>query len=140
MRKRHLLAGTALASFLAVTSSPLIAQTALPGYAASVSGATSTTSTAAATIVAFGAGWNSTYGIHVNAIQCGRSDAGTSAIKVTFNDTASTVMVLPNSGGGGSVSEVFMSPLQVAADTGFTMSISANTSTVYCSAQGFVAN
>jgi hypothetical protein len=138
--KRHLLAGTALASFLVCTSSHLIAQTALPGYAASVSGATSTTSTAAATIIAFGAGWNTTYGIHVNGIQCGRTDAGTSAIRITFNDSASTVMVLPNSGGGSASIDFFTSPLQVAADTNFTMTLSANTTTVYCSAQGFVAN
>jgi hypothetical protein len=138
--RKHLLAGTALASFLVCTSSNLIAQTALPGYAASVSGAASTTSTTAANIIAFGAGWNTTYGIHINGIQCARTDTGTSAIKVTFNDTASTVMVLPNSGGGGGNAMVFVSPLQVAADTAFTMTISTNTSTVYCSAQGFVAN
>jgi hypothetical protein len=34
----------------------------------------------------------------------------------------------------------FESPLQVAADTNLTMTISTNTTTVYCSAQGFVAN
>jgi hypothetical protein len=48
--------------------------------------------------------------------------------------------VVPNSGGGGWVTATFESPLQVAADTNLTMTISTNTMTVYCSAQGFVSN
>jgi hypothetical protein len=139
--RRHLLTATALASFAVVTNSPYLeAQTALPGYAASVAGATSTTSTTAAAIISFGAGWNTTYQLHINAIQCGRTDAGGSAIRVTFNDLASTVMVIPGSTGGGQNAMLFASPLQVAANTNFTMSLSTNTTTVYCSAQGFVAN
>jgi hypothetical protein len=141
MRKRHLLAATAIVGFAAViTSDHLAAQTAGPGYAASITGAASTTSTAADAIITFGGGWNTSYKIYVRSIQCGRTDAGTSAIKVTFNDTASTVLVLPNSGGGSWVTATFPSPLQVAADTNLTMTISTNTTTVYCSAQGFVAN
>jgi hypothetical protein len=139
--KRNLLAATALAGFVAfVGGDNLAAQTAGPGYAASVTGAASTTSTAADAIITFGAGWNTAYKIYVRSVQCGRNDAGTTAIKVTLNDSASTVLVLPNSGGGGWVTATFESPLQVAADTNLTMTISTNTTTVYCSAQGFVSN
>jgi hypothetical protein len=139
--RRHLLAATALASFVAfVGGDNLAAQTAGPGYAASVTGAASTTSTAADAIITFGAGWNTAYHIYVSGLQCGRTDAGTSAIKVTRNDTASTVLFLPNSGGGGYVTANFPHPLQVAADTNLTMTLSAKTTTVYCSAQGFVSN
>jgi hypothetical protein len=139
--RKHLLLATAIAGFAAaITSDHLAAQTAGPGYAASVTGATNTTSTTAAAIIQFGAGWNTSYKIYVRSVQCGRNDSGTSAIKVTLNDSASTVLVLPNSGGGGMVAVSFESPLQVAADTNLTMTISTNTTTVYCSAQGFVAN
>jgi hypothetical protein len=139
--KRHLLVATALASFVAfVGEDNLAAQTAGPGYAASVTGAANTTSTAADAIITFGGGWNTAYHIYVSGLQCGRTDAGTSAIKVTLNDSASTVLVLPNSGGGSWVTASFPHPLQVAADTNLTMTISTNTTTVYCSAQGFVAN
>jgi hypothetical protein len=101
VKRKHLLLATAIAGFAAViTSDHLAAQTAGPGYAASITGAASTTSTAADAIITFGGGWNTSYKTYVRSIQCGRTDAGTSAIKVTFNDTASTVLVLPNSGGG----------------------------------------
>jgi len=140
--KRHLplLVGTALASFAVSTDTHLSAQTALPGYAASVAGATSTTTTTAASIISFGAGWNTAYQLHINAIQCGRNDAGTSAVKITFNDYAGTVMVQPNSGHGGSAYADFPSLLQLPPDSNLTMTVSAATTTVFCSAQGFVAN
>lgn len=139
--KRSLLTATALASFAVSTCTNLAAQTALPGYAASVMGAASiSTSTAPVTIIAFGAGWNTAYQLHINGVQCGRNDTGTSAIKVTFNDIASTVMVLPNSGHGGQAVADFPSPLQLNPNTALTGQISASVSTVYCSAQGFVAN
>jgi hypothetical protein len=141
VKRKHLLLATAIAGFAAViTSDHLAAQVAGPGYAASVTGAASTTSTAADAIITFGGGWNASYKIYVRSVQCGRNDAGTTAIKVTLNDTASTVLVVPNSGGGGWVTTTFESPLQVAADTNLTMTISTNTTTVYCSAQGFVSN
>ena len=137
--RRHLLAATAIASFAVCTSSNLIAQTALPGYAASVLGAGSTTTNTAFNIITFNSGWNANYHIYVNAVQCGRTDAGTSAITVTFNDTASTVMVVPASHGGY---VTFNSPstLDVAANTNFTGTASSGVTTLYCSAQGFVAN
>jgi hypothetical protein len=139
--RKHLLLATAIAGFAAViTSDHLAAQTPGPGYAASVTGAANTTSMTAAAIINFGAGWNTAYHIYVTGLQCGRTDAGTSAIRVTLNDTASTVLVLPNSGGGGYVTANFPHPHQVAADTNLTMTISTNTTTVYCSAQGFLAN
>jgi hypothetical protein len=140
-RPVRLLTATALASFVAALGAQhLSAQVPGPGYAASITGAASTTTSTAFNIIQFGAGWNTAYRIYITGVQCGRTDAGTSAIKVTFNDTGSTVIVLPNSGGGGMVSVHYESPLQVAADTNLTGTASANTTTVYCSAQGFVAN
>ena len=91
-------------------------------------------------IITFSSSWNTSYGIHVTSLQCGRTDAGTSAVKITFNDSASTVLVLPNSGGGSEVTAVFPSPLVVAANTNFTGTVSANTNAVYCNVQGFVSN
>jgi hypothetical protein len=139
--RKHLLAGTAVALlFTAVTAAQ--GQVGLPGYAASVSGAASTTTSTAFNIIQFGAGWNSTYRLYVTDVHCGRTDAGTSAIRVAFNDTASTVLVVPanSSAGGGFASIDTPSTLVVAADTNFTGTVSANTTTVFCSAQGFVGN
>jgi hypothetical protein len=37
--------------------------------------------------------------IYVTAVRCGRTDAGTTAMYVTFNDDGSTTMMLPNADG-----------------------------------------
>jgi len=140
MRKRLLLT-TALAGFAAVIAgSNLSAQTAGPGYAATVTGSASTTTTTAFNIVTFNSGWNAAYKIYVTGIECGRTDTSATSIKVAFNDSASTTIVVPGAAGGGMVSIRFDSPLVVAADTALTGTVSAATSTVICSAQGFVAN
>jgi hypothetical protein len=87
--KRPFLAATAIAGFVAfVGGDNLAAQTPGPGYAASVTGAANTTSTAADAIITFAGGWNPAYRIYVKGVQCGRTDAGTSAIHVTLNDSA----------------------------------------------------
>jgi hypothetical protein len=103
-----------------------------------VSGSGSGTDTAAHTIIAAPSvtGWR----FYINSAQCGRTDAGTSASRVTFNDDASTVVVLPNAGNGGGSNVVFSVPLTVPRTTAFTMTSSASISTVYCNAQGFLAN
>jgi hypothetical protein len=99
-----------------------------------VRGSATATNTSATTIIAASGSGVKTY---ITDIECGRSDAGTSAIIVTLNDSASTVLVLPNNGGGGGNSKTFNVPLVTAANTAFTFTSGTSTSTVYCSAQGF---
>ena len=78
--------------------------------------------------------------IYVKSVECGRSDAGITASYVTFNDDGATVMVLPNTGGGGGSNMTFPSPLTVPTATAFKFTSSARISTVYCSAQGFTGD
>jgi hypothetical protein len=82
-----------------------------------ISGSASATGTSQTTIIAAPSGTRVNY---ITAVQCGRTDTGTSAIFVTFNDDASTVMVLPNSGGGGGSNMTFPNPLMVAGAFKFT--------------------
>jgi hypothetical protein len=84
-----------------------------------VSGSASATGTSQTTIIAAPSGTRVNY---ITAAQCGRSDAGTTAIYVTLNDNALTVIVLPNSGGGNNI--VFTSPLTVPAATALTFAAS----------------
>jgi hypothetical protein len=128
------LAGLIVLSWFAL-SAPARAQQPPPSNL--VSGEASATGTAATRIIAAP---TNTRRLYICSAACGRNDAGTTAIFVTFNDTSSTVMVLPNSGGGGGNSVVFASPLTVATATAFTFTSSANTTTVYCNAQGFTCN
>lgn len=72
---------------------------------------------------------------YIVAAQCFRSDTGTSPMYVTLNDSASTVIGLPNGGAGNN--PVYSIPLVTAANTQLTFTESANTSTVYCNAQGY---
>jgi hypothetical protein len=95
--------------------------------------ASSTGTTATTLLAAAGSGIKN----YVTDIECGRTDTGTSAIYVTFSDSASTIFVLPDSGGGGGNDKSFNVPLATAANTAFTFTSSAATSTVYCSAQGY---
>jgi hypothetical protein len=98
-------------------------------------GTVSATTTAAATIANSS---NTTLKSYMTGLQCSRGDAGTTAITVTLNDTASTVFVLPNSGGGGGYTATFQTPLVTSAvNTSFTFTEGAATATVYCNAQGF---
>ena len=95
--------------------------------------ASSTSNTAVTLISAQGVGVKT----YITDVECGRTDAGTTAIYVTLSDTASTILVLPNSGGGGGNSKTFNVPLATPANTAFQFISSASTSTVYCSVQGF---
>ena len=76
---------------------------------------------------------------HITGVQCARDDAGTTAIHVTLNDSASTPIILPNNGGGGGNNPVFTTPLVVAVNTALKFQASASITTVYCSAQGYDA-
>ncbi|MFY9836228.1 MAG: hypothetical protein WAK55_07110 [Xanthobacteraceae bacterium] len=138
--KKHLLATASIAVTLsALGVDRLPAQ--IPNRLSSVvSGSGSTTTSTAFNIISFGAGWNTSYRLYITGVQCGRTDTGTGSLKITFNDAATTVIVLPGTSGGAQQNVHFGTPLQVAADTNFTGTTSANTTTVYCSAQGLVNN
>jgi hypothetical protein len=99
-----------------------------------VRGAASATGTGATTIIAAQGASVKTY---ITDLECGRSDAGTSAIIVTFSDAASTVLVIPNSGGGGGNNKTFNVPLVTAANTAFTFTAGSGVTTLYCDAQGY---
>jgi hypothetical protein len=108
-----------------------------PPYAAPANmvrgSASSTVNTAVALIAAGGVGVKT----YITGLECYRSDAGTAAVTVTFSDANSMVMVLPNSGGGGGSNVSLNVPLVTAANTAFTFTVSAATTTVYCNAQGY---
>jgi hypothetical protein len=102
-----------------------------------VSGSASAMGTGATTIIAAPSGPRRLY---ISSVACGRTDAGTSAISVTFNDDVSTVMVLMNTGGGTSTNMVFPFPLTVPAATAFKFTASGSVSAVFCSAAGFTGD
>ena len=101
-----------------------------------VRGSASTTGTGATTIIA--ASGSASLKTYVTDIECGRTDAGTTAITATFNDVggtgSGTVLIIP-AGGGNNKS--FHVPLVTAANTAFTFTASSGVTTLYCSAQGF---
>jgi len=74
---------------------------------------------------------------YIPDVQCGRTDAGTTAITVIFNDTATSVLILPNNGGGGGNNQHFSVPLVTAANATFTFAPSVAIATVVCNAQGY---
>jgi hypothetical protein len=98
MRNR-LLTATALALPL-FCAGELPAQTPGPGYAASISGSGSGSTTAAFNVIVFNSGWPTDYSLRIKSVQCGRTDAGTGSLKITLNDTASSVLIIPGSAGG----------------------------------------
>lgn len=106
-----------------------------PSLAFAAQWSNSTTGSAATTLAAAPAAgrW------YIQGVQCGRDDAGTAAIDVTLDDTASTLLVLPNSGGGGGNNQSYNPPLAVAPLTAFTFTPSAGVTTTRCNAQGYNA-
>lgn len=75
--------------------------------------------------------------IYITDLCLTRSDAGTTAISATLNDSATTILDLPNSGGGGGVCKAYNVPLQVAANTAFQVTMSSATTSVHISASGY---
>lgn len=106
-----------------------------PGQATNaLRGSGNTTGTGATTIIpAQGSGVK----IYVTGIQAGRTDAGTVPIIFTLNDSASTVVVIPDSGSGGGNNMTFNPPLVVAANTALTFTPGSGVTTAYCNAQGY---
>lgn len=99
-----------------------------------VRGAGSGSSTSAITMLdAQGSGVK----IYATDLTITRNDAGTSAISVTLNDTASTVIDIPNNGGGGGFSHTYNVPLAFAANTAATCTASSGVTTLHCSLAGF---
>lgn len=107
----------------------------LPEMHQCLSGAASATDTSTMTVIAA----PDTGRLCVTSLQLGRNDAGTTAITVTLNDAKATVLVVPNSGGGGSVPVVFDTPLILPAKTALTAKASSGVTTLFVSAQGFLA-
>lgn len=96
-----------------------------------VRGTATSTDTSAHTIIASAGGSLKNY---ITAVQCGRTDAGSSALTITFNDSASTVVILP---AGGATNITFPTPLATAAATAFQFTFGTGVTTGYCSAQGY---
>ena len=104
-----------------------------------VSGAANTTAGSATTLIQLAA---VTYKIYVTGLQCFRTDAGTSEIYVTLNDTATSVFGIPPvTSGGGFIFTNMASPLvvtaAVASKTTLQFTVSTGTTTVFCNAQGY---
>lgn len=115
-----------------VAGSPVIAGHAAP--ASMVRGAASTTGTGATTVIASqGVGVK----IYVTSLQVTRSDAGSTAITVSLNDTSTSVFAIPNAGNGGGAVFVFPVPLVVAANTALQFTAGTGVTTLYCCAQGY---
>lgn len=96
-----------------------------------VRGTTTSTDTSAHTIIASAGGSLKNY---ITGLQCGRTDAGATAIVLTLSDAASTVVILPS---GGATNIMFPVPLATAAATAFQVTSGTSVSTLYCSAQGY---
>lgn len=103
-----------------------------------VSGSGNSTGTGATTIIA--APSITGYRYYITAVQCGRTDAGTSAIRATFNDDGATTLVIPDAGNGGGTNVAFVTPLTVPRTTAFTFAASTGVTTLYCNAQGYQDN
>lgn len=96
-----------------------------------VRGTVTSTDTSAHSIIASAGGSLKNY---ITGLQCGRSDAGATAIVLTLSDAAATVVVLPS---GGATNIQFAIPLATAAATAFSVTSGTSVSTLYCSAQGY---
>jgi len=96
-----------------------------------VRGTATSTDTSAHTIIASAGGSLKNY---ITGLQCGRTDAGATAIVLTLSDAASTVIILPS---GGATNIQFAIPLATAAATAFQFTSGTGVSTAYCSAQGY---
>jgi hypothetical protein len=97
---------------------------------------TITASTAATTCTGMGA-QGSGVKIYVTDLCITRNDAGTSAVSMTLNDTATTIVDLPNNGGGGGFCKTYNVPLVIAANTAFQVTSGTSISSEHVSATGF---
>jgi hypothetical protein len=108
-------------------------------YFPPVAGSATTTGTTAVTIIPAYPDTNRR--LVITSLQCGRTDAGTTAITLTFNDLNNSVIVLPP--GAGASQNMNFHPdagLRLPLNTGLTMTSSAAINAVFCNAQGYVGN
>jgi hypothetical protein len=110
----------------------------LPFARAYVDGGGSATTTGSFTILAA----SGTGGVkeYLTGLQCGRSDAGTTAITVAVSDgTKTRTFVVPGTGGGSGNNPSLVTPIAFAANTAVTAAFSTGVTTGYCNAEGFYA-
>lgn len=106
----------------------------LPEIHRVVNGATSTTTSTAATLIAA----PDIGKLCITSLQLGRTDTGVAPITVTLNDTVSSVFVLPASSASGvGANFVFDTPLVWAPLTKATLTPSSAVTTLFAAAQGF---
>ena len=98
-------------------------------------GAVTLSGTSAGTILA--ASGSASLKEYVTDLTCTRNDAGTTAVSITLNDTATTVIDLPNNGGGGGYAHTFNVPLAFAANVAATATSGTSITSIHCSATGF---
>lgn len=109
----------------------------LPSYSQLVSGSVSSTTSATVTLIAA----PSEGPICLSSLQLGRTDANSNPIVVTFNDLASTPLVVPSPTSGGGIRDVvFDAPLLWPNQTAVTFQTSLGVTTLFASAQGFLKN
>jgi hypothetical protein len=97
---------------------------------------TITASTAATTCTGMGA-QGASVKIYITDLCVTRNDAGTTADTFTLNDTATTVIDIPNNGGGGGICKTYNVPLVVAANTAFQGTSGTSITSLHMSATGF---
>jgi hypothetical protein len=97
---------------------------------------TITASTSATTCTGMGA-QGANVKIYVTDLCVTRNDAGTTADVFTLNDSATTIIDLPNNGGGGGACKSYSVPLVVAANTAFQGTSGTSLTSVHMSATGF---
>lgn len=103
-----------------------------------VDGGGSSTGTGTFTVLA--ASGSASLKEYMTSLQCGRSDAGTTAITVAISDgTKTRTFVIPDNGGGGGNNALLASPIVFAANTAVTAAFSSGVTTGYCNAEGFYA-
>lgn len=73
---------------------------------------------------------------YITGIQCARTDAGTTAIVLTWSSSTIPPMVLPNNGGGGGNNFQFLTPVTTGA-LGLSYTSSAGVAQIVCGAQGY---
>jgi len=123
--------GQATAHLFSVTGKAIVEPWSLPESRAY--GSVSTGSTTAVTVIAAPGASVRLYGW----IECGRTDAGTAAVTVTLNDVAGTILVIPNTSGGGGNNYAPPIPLQWGINSAITIAVSTATTTMICNAQAY---
>lgn len=97
---------------------------------------TITASMAATTCTGMGA-QGASVKIYITDLCITRGDAGTTAITATLNDSATSIVDLPNNGGGGGFCKSYNVPLVIAANTAFQITLGTSITSGHVTASGF---